>query len=199
MIAVTKRYQHELRFAEIISAMVSEMMKIIRYIRPTSRWTKAHQERETDYEDIAYTVVEGVDGLTFDDAVDMLRRGNVLLVQDLNVFARRRDTICDRVRAVFAKGAGILVGSGREFTPDQEEPLIEGIMTGGYLVREPKQRVAHNKIDPEKLEAAKEMWLGDEFKRMTNDEVAKATGVSKVTMHREFGPRGRKAGRPKST
>jgi len=198
MTATAKFFMRQPRFAEIISAMVSEMMKIIRYIRPTSRWTQAHQERETDFEDIAFTVVEGVDGLTFDNAVRMLRRGNVLLVQDLNVFARRRDTICERVRAVFSKGASIVVGSGKEFTPDQEDPLIEGIMTGGYLVKEPKQRVAHNRIDDERRAKAFEYW---QQKDLTNAQVERLSGISYQTMFKwwqaEF-PREQRKGRPRS-
>ena len=70
-------------------------------------------------------------------------------------------------------------------------------MTGGYSIKEPKQRVAHNKTDDAKLERAREMWFGADFKRMTNVEIAKAVGISTVTLNREFGPRGRKAGRPK--
>lgn len=197
MIAATKCYQREPHFAEIVSAMLSKIMKIIRYIRPTARWTRAQQERATDHFDIHFTVVDGEHRRTFENALRQLDAERILLIENLQVLARRRDTICARIKQVFAKEASILLANGKTFTPDQEEPLIEGVMTGGYLLKEPKERVAHNKTPDELLEKARDMWFGEKFKRMTNGEIADAVGISAVTLNRKLGPRGRKAGRPK--
>lgn len=197
MIVVEKYFQHEPHFAEIISAMLSKIMRIIRYIRPTARWTKAQQERATDHFDIHFTIVDGEHGRTFDNALKQLRPTRALLVENLQVFARRRDTICVRIRQVFAIGSTLMLANGNTYTPDQEDPLVEGVMTGGYLLKEPKPRVAHNKIDEKTLEQAAKMWHGEKFRRMTNKEIAEAVGVGVVTLHRALGPRGRKAGRPK--
>ena len=86
MIVLAKPYTQGSSLAEIVSAIVGNM-KIIRYIRPTARWTKAKQELATNREDIRFTIVEGELDSTFADALKLLKPGNGLLVENLMVFA----------------------------------------------------------------------------------------------------------------
>lgn len=118
-------------------------------------------------------------------------------MQDFHTFARRRDAICDKIKSVFAKGALIEDATGTIHDPACEPSLIAGIMTGGTLHREKRERVAHNRADDAVRAKAEEMWRGEEFRRMTNGEIADAVGVSIVSLVRWFGPRGRSAGRPR--
>lgn len=150
-------------------------MKAIHYIRPTSRVTLDQQRKSAGpYRDGISAEVVGGD--KFDDALKMLRRGNCLLVHDLATLGRGEKQRQQRIDAVIAKGSYIVTcnGLGRD-----------------------ERRAAHNRTDPETLEKAKAMWTGDEYRQMTNGKIAEAVGLSVVTLHREFGPRGRDAGRPK--
>lgn len=190
-------YPRETRFAEIISAMLSDLMKLIRYIRPTSRWTVAHQERATGHREIAFTIVEGRDRMSFDTVLKMLKPGNGVLVENLQAFARRRDSICDRLKAIFAKRAVVVDAKGNIYAPEHEAIIVEAVMTGGYSVKEPKKRVAHNRIDDETRAKALELW---KRKDLTNKQVSELAGVAYPTMFKWFQaeyPREQQRGRPR--
>ena len=189
--------RRESGFVLIIKAMLSKVMKTFRYIRPTKRWPRAQQERATARDGIHFNVIEGDQGRDFDTLLKLLRPGNGVLVENLQVFARSRKIICDRLRAIFARQSVVIDAKGNEYRPENEAIICEAVMTGGYVVKEPTARVAHNKTSDEKLERAREMWTGEAFAAMTNVEIARATGISTVTLNKEFGARGRKAGRPR--
>lgn len=177
-------------------------MKLIRYIRPTARRTAAQQIAATDCDGIAITITEGEQGRTWADALKQLRPGGGLVIQDLATLGRRRDTVCERVRAVMAKGASIVLADGSMHGPKEEASLIAGLMARGVTVSgaEPGPRVAHNRTSPEVLAEAKRLWTQNQFARMTNGEIAEAVGLSVSTLTREFGRRGQyiktRPGRP---
>jgi len=176
-------------------------MKITRYIRPVARRTAAQQIAATERDGIAITIIEGDQRRTFDNALQQLKPGGGLLIETLATLGRRRDTVCDRVRAVFAKGASIVLADGTVHGPECEASLIAGLMARGVTVtgNEPKPRIAHNRASDETRAEAKRLWTQKQFSKLTNGEVAEAVGVSVVTLTDWFGPRGRKPGRPKQT
>ena len=174
-------------------------MKLIRYIRATSRSSVADQIAATERDGIRITIVEGEPDSTFADALKQLKRGNGLLIEGFHVLGRKRDTVCERVRQVFAKGGNIVDADGDIHAPAYEKTLIKALKTRGVTVngREPRPRVAHNRTDDDTRKAAKRLWTQKQFARMTNKDIAEEIGVSTWTLRHWFGPRGRKAGRPR--
>lgn len=67
---------------------------------------------------------------------------------------------------------------------------------------DPKPRVAHNKTADEDLKDAKRFWTQKQFRKMTNKDITEATGISVVTLTKEFGKRSKYIktgpGRPRS-
>lgn len=176
-------------------------MKRIRYIRPTARRPEAHQRAATDHlEPFAIDIVEGDQDRTFANALKILKAENALVVQDMHTFGRRKDTICDRVQAVFKKGAFIEDADGNLHKPECEASLLAGIMTGGGLSDEKRERIAHNRISDEKRALAFKYWQDHE---LSNAAVARLAGVSYQSMRRwwqvEYPRPLEKAGRPKKT
>lgn len=171
-------------------------MKIFRYIRPTSRKPVAHQMRVTERDDIHFTVVEGQDGYTFDATLlKVLKRGNCVLVEDLNTFGRRRATVCDRLGAIFALGASVVDANGTVYTPECGDAVVAAFMEGqkSETVRE---RIPHNKASAEDKERALNFWLQTD---LTNEQVERLAGFTYSAMHSWFAemyprnqPRGRR-------
>jgi hypothetical protein len=166
-------------------------MKLTRYIRPTARRTAAQQIAATDRDGIAITITEGEQGRTWADALKQLKPGGGLLVETIATLGRRRDTVCERLRAVFDKGASVVLSDGTVHAPDCGPSLIAGLMARGVTVSgtEPGPRVAHNRTAPDILAEARKLWTQKQFARMTNGEIAAAVGLSVPTLAREFGKR----------
>jgi DNA invertase Pin-like site-specific DNA recombinase len=176
-------------------------MKLTRYIRPTARRSIDDQIAATEQDGISITIIEGDMGRTFKDALKQLKPGNGLLIENFATLGRRRDTVCDRVEAIFDKRANIVDAEGDVHEPKCRRTLIKAIKSKGITVRggEPKPRVPHNKISDEDLEEAKKVWSGKKYRAMTNKEVSEAVGISVVTLTERLGKRGiRKPGRLKS-
>lgn len=164
-------------------------MKLIRYIRPTARRTIAWQQSVTERDGIAFDVIEGDQGRTWETALKMLKRGNGLLTAEPETLGRKIETRARRVREIASKGAWIILADGGEHSPEAAANLIEWMQAGGDRERSAKQRVAHNKTDAATLAEGKRYWTQKQFKRMTNSEVAEACGLSTATLTRKFGPR----------
>jgi hypothetical protein len=157
-------------------------MKRIRYIRPTKRRPEAHQRAATDHlEPFAITIVHGEQDRTFKNALKILKAGNALTIQDLHTLARRRDTICDMVSQIFAKGAFIETADGSLHKPACEASLIAGIMTGGCLTVEQRERIVHNRIDDEKRALAFKYWQDHS---LSNEAVARLAEIQYQTMRK---------------
>ncbi len=175
-------------------------MKRIRYIRPTKRRPEAHQRAATDHlEPFAIDIVEGDQGRSFATALKVLKRGNAIVVQDLHTFARRRDTICDMISRIFAKGALIETADNTLHEPECEASLIAGLMTGGGLTEEKRDRIAHNRISDEQRALAFKYWQDHD---LNNQAVARLAGIQYQTMRRWWQtehPRTGRPGRPKKT
>jgi hypothetical protein len=168
-------------------------MKLTRYIRPRARRTAAQQIAATERPGIAITIVEGEQGRTWADAVKQLRPGGGLLIENLAALGRRRDTVCDRLDAVFAKGASVVLGEDDSVhSPDCGPSLLAGVRARGVTVSgdEPKPRVAPNKLPDAVRDQAERYWKQKQFERMTNREIAEAAGVSVETLASWFGARG---------
>jgi hypothetical protein len=190
-------FQRESLLAEIISATRENTMKLIRYIRGTTRHSAARQSAATERDGIAMTVVEGEQGRTWETALKVAKPGNGILIDSLEVLGRKITTRIHRLTQAQTKGVGIVIAEDdTTHGPDEIPSLITGLRSG--VKRERTPRKAHNRTDPQKLAEAGKVWTGDDYAAMSNDAVARATGVSKVTLWREFGPRGRKAGRPRN-
>jgi hypothetical protein len=176
-------------------------MRLIRYIRPTSRRSIDDQITATDRFKVHFTVVDGEDDRDFATALKILNKGNGLLIEGFHILGRRRDTVCERVKQIFAKGANIVDADGDIHPPSYEKTLIKALQARGVTVKgtEPRPRVAHNRIDDETRKEAKRLWTQKQFSRMTNADIAEEIGVSVVTLNQWFGPRGRRAGRPRAT
>jgi hypothetical protein len=183
--------------SEIISSY-PENMKLIRYIRPTRRRTAAWQRAITERPGIAFEVVDGEQGRDWSTALKMLKPGNGLLAAEPETLGRKLETRARRVADVAKKRAWIILADGGEHAPETAANLIEWMRARGDKAAPAEPRKAHNRTDPQKLAEAGKVWTGDDYAAMSNDAVARATGVSKVTLWREFGPRGRKAGRPRN-
>lgn len=169
-------------------------MKLIRYIRPTARRSTARQRAVTDREGIAIDVIEGDQGRTWETALKLLKRGNGLLIEDIATLGRRYDTRVERIKAVAAKGASIVLADGSVHGPECAPSIVAGLQAP----RSDEPRVAHNKTDDETLAEAKRLWTGRAYKAMTNGQIAEAVGLSIPTLTRYFGKRGvRKPGRPR--
>lgn len=167
-------------------------MKLTRYIRPTARRRAADQIAATERDGISITIIEGEQGRTFADALKQLNHGNGLLIESLATLGRRRDTVCERIGAIFDKGASIVDADGDVHEPSCRQSLIKAIRARGITVAgdEPRPRVAHNKTDAETLKEAKRYWTQKQFAAMTNQDIADAVGVSVVTLTKTLGPRG---------
>jgi hypothetical protein len=179
-------------------------MKKIRYIRPTARSTEEMQRKATDHlGPFAIDIVEGQDGRTFETAIKVMKAGNALVISGLDTLGRRRDTVVSRINAVFdirGGGGNILDKDGDLHEPECRKSLTKAIMSRGITVKgdEPSPRVAHNKTPDDVMAEAKRMWTQKQYARMTNKDIAEAVGISVVTLIKQLGPRGRKAGRPRS-
>ncbi len=173
-------------------------MKRIRYIRPTARRPELHQANATEHlEPFAITIVEGDQGRTFSNALKILKAENALVIQDLHTLARKRVTICDMISQVFAKGAFIETSDNTLHKPECEASLLAGIMTGGTLNDETRERIVHNRIDDEQRALAFKYW---QDKDLNNQAVARLAGISYQTMRRWWQkdyPREGQVGRPK--
>lgn len=174
-------------------------MKRIRYIRPTKRRPEAHQRAATDHlEPFAIDIVHGDQDRTFKNALKILKAENALVIQDFHTLARNRATICDMIQQVFAKGAYIQTADNELHKPECEASLIAGLMTGGGLTEERRERIAHNRISDEQRELAFKYWQDHELK---NAAVARLAGIQYQTMKRwwqaEYPRPLEKAGRPK--
>lgn len=176
-------------------------MKLIRYIRPTSRRSTAWQRAVTEREGIAIDVIEGDQGRTWETALKLLKRGNGLLAAEPETLGRKIETRARRVQEVAAKGAWIILAYGGEHSPEAAEGLIDWMRAGGDRDKPPEPRVAHNRTPANVMAEAERMWTGASFGRMTNGEIAAAVGLSIPTLTRAFGPRSRyietRPGRPK--
>jgi hypothetical protein len=170
---------------EIISAY-PQNMKLIRYIRPTRRRTAAWQRAITERPGIAFEVVEGEQGRDWSTALKMLKPGNGLLAAEPETLGRRLETRARRVADVAQKQAWIILADGGEHAPEAAANLIEWMQARGDKTAPAEPRKPHNEPDAETLEKAWEMWTGKDYSRMTNGEIAAATGLSVVTLTRRF-------------
>lgn len=165
-----------------------------RYVRPTARRTAAQQIRATDRDGIAITIIEGDQCRTWLDALKQLRPGGGLLIQDIGTLGRRYETRRERIEAVAAKQASIVLADGSVHGPD----CLPSIVAGLQAPRSDNPRRAHNRTDDETLAEAQRLWTGAPFRGMTNGQIADAVGLSIPTLTRHFGARRvRKPGRPR--
>lgn len=173
-------------------------MKRIRYIRPTARRPEALQRRETDHlGPFAITIVHGKDDCTFENALKILKAGNALTIMEFETLGRRIDTRCKHIEAVFDKKALIEDKDGDLHEPSCRKSLIKAIKSKDTRETEAKPRIPHNKADQAARDAAEKIWTGDNFKNMTNGQVADEVGFTVKTLTDWFGPRDRPRGRPR--
>lgn len=176
-------------------------MKLIRYIRPTSRRSTAWQRSVTERAGIALDVIEGDQGRDWNTALKMLKSGNGLLAAEPETLGRKIETRARRVQEVAAKGAWIILADGGEHSPEAAANLIDWMRAGGDRDKPAEPRVAHNRTPDDVMIEAQRYWTQKQFSRMTNGEVAAAVGLSVPTLTRAFGPRSQyietRPGRPK--
>lgn len=174
-------------------------MKLIRFIKPVARLTKKQQLEATDHlgedNDIAITIVDGEDDRTIDNAIKILKPRNGLAVHSIGAIARKRETIANICKRVFAKGANIVESDGRIHTPDDEDSLLSGLLRDKRLPRGSGKHGGHNKISQSKRDAAFLLW---QTPSLPNDEVARLAGISYQAMYKWWNdeyPRNQKRGR----
>ena len=176
-------------------------MKLIRYIRPTARRPLKWQRSVTERDGIAFDVIEGEQGRTWETALKLLKRGNGLLAAEPETLGRKIETRARRVQEVADKGAWIILADGGEHSPEAAANLIDWMRAGGDRDKPAEPRVAHNKTPDDVMAEAELMWTQAQFARMTNGEIAKAVGLSIPTLTRALGPRSQyietRPGRPK--
>jgi len=173
-------------------------MKIIRYIRPTTRRTVAHQMHATERDDVATTVIEDDDNVCAFESSLMrkLRRGYTVLVQDLNTFGRKREMVCERLGQLFAKGVSVLDGNGVLYAPECGDAVISAFRDG-RRTESVRARIPHNKATEADKQRALWYWQQTE---LTNEQVEERAGFTYAAMHSWFGemyPRNQRRGRPR--
>jgi|GEM_PF-5404405 len=172
--------QREVLLAEIISATRENTMKLIRYIRGTTRHPAARQLAATDRDGIAMTVVEGEQGRTWETALKVAKPGNGILIDSLETLGRKATTRAVRLEAARAKGVSIVIAEDDStHSPEAIPSLITGLRSG--LKRDPNPRVAHNRIDDEARAAAFRFWQDHD---LDNHAVARLAGISYAAMRR---------------
>lgn len=156
------------------------------------------QRRETDHlGPFAITIVHGKDDCTFENALKILKAGNALTIMEFETLGRRIDTRCNHINAVFDKRALIEDKDGDLHEPSCRKSLIKAIKSKDTSKTETASRVPHNKVDQATRDDAEKLWTGKNYENMTNGQVANEIGFTVKTLTEWFGPRGRKAGRPK--
>jgi len=166
--------------AEIISATQDNAMKLILYIRATTRRTVAQQIEATKRKGIALTVIEGEQGRTYDTAIKVGKPGNGILLDSLETLGRKITTRIARLEAAAAKGLHIVIAEDEStHAPQQIPSLIAGLRSG--VKRERPPRVAHNRIGETGREAAFRYWQDH---GIDNHAVERLAGVSYASMRR---------------
>lgn len=168
-------------------------MRLIGYISPTSRLTRARQEhllREYDTVDVVENDIE--------QAVKWMRRGRALVVPQLSVLHATRDGIKDVVKRIHERGGFVIEGATGRQSDDPVEAVAMGIDAASKksLTKEWAKAIATKYPDDDpKLEKARKLWSNV---MLSTDEIAERVGMAKNTLRRRLGNRGLPPGaRPK--
>lgn len=158
---------------------IFEIMKLVHYIRETSRIPiKAQRNAAEPYRDaIKAEIVDKASGSQFDQALQMVRKGNGLLVHSPIIIGRGAGQRRERVQAIIDKGAAVVSCD---------------------TVLESQPRIAHNRTPDEKRKAAFKYWQNHD---LPHKQVAKLAGIPYGTMrdwwHKDYPRPRREPGRPR--
>lgn len=154
-------------------------MKLVHYIRPTSRITikVQHEAAEPYSASVIYRVTDSAKGSNFDEALRLLRKGGGLLVHSPIIIGRGAAQRRERIQSVIDKGA---------------------VVISCDTILESQPRIAHNRVSDEKREAAFKYWQDHS---LTHKQVADLAGIPYGTMYhwwqKDYARPRREPGRPR--
>ncbi len=131
---------------------------------------------------------------SLEHAIQAIRPGRALVVAQCSVLGRNAAEQIDAVKRIADRGGHLIeAATGRDTQGGWSDVFAMGVETRKRAPLSPdRARDMAQKYTDADIEKAAKMWSR---KSLTNEFIAKKTGIPVTTLWRRLGPRGMKAGR----